>query len=65
MSERDVDMGGRIEYWSLGFGYKCDVVPRLLPMNGGAKEGVCVKMAGVLGQKGRYTVKRINWVILV
>ena len=39
-------MGRRIEYGSLGFGYKGDVVPRFLLLNGGAK-------VSALGEDGR------------
>lgn len=36
---RDMDVGKRIKYGSLDFGYKWDMVPRTLLLNGGAKAG--------------------------
>ena len=41
-------------------------MPRILPLNGGAKEGdPCEEGRNLTGGKsGRYTVKRISWVIL-
>lgn len=55
--ERDMDVGKRIEYGSLDFGDKWDMVPRSLLLNGGAKAGA--RRADGRGPRGK-EVRQMN-----